>query len=356
FGAGIAFALQLFGKVIGYLLQIVLARWMGPAEYGLFNYVLAWVAVLAMVGGMGFPEAILRFVPEYRTTKEWGYLRGVVIRSQQFTLVVSTLLGVLFVVVALWFNKRAGTTNEWLIYSGGLLVPIFASFNLIAETFRAFHKISVAYAPRQILEPLLLIGAVLGLTLLPGVTGIRSTEVLIADLFIFLLLLSLQWSLLRRLIRSIIEPAANGSAVTQQTTNTRPQAPQFNNRLWLNTSLPMLLVAGYRIILNRSDILLLGMFMATTDLGIYSAALIIAGTVSFVLVSVNSIFAPTVAAIYKKGDLTELQKLVSTTAHWSFWPSVALGLFLVFFAEPLLGLLGREFRAGRWELLILIGG
>ena len=101
FGAGIAFALQLFGKVIGYLLQIVLARWMGPAEYGLFNYVLAWVAVLAMVGGMGFPEAILRFVPEYRTTKEWGYLRGVVIRSQQFTLVVSTLLGVLFVVVAL---------------------------------------------------------------------------------------------------------------------------------------------------------------------------------------------------------------------------------------------------------------
>ncbi|MCB0184313.1 MAG: oligosaccharide flippase family protein, partial [Caldilineaceae bacterium] len=338
-GAGIAFAIQFAGKVVGYLLQIVLARWIGPAEYGIFNYVLAWVSVLAVVGGLGFPEAILRFIPEYKTVREWSYLRGVMIRSRQFTLLVSIALGVLFVLVASLLNGGNITQDMWPFYLGGFMIPIMALFNLLSETFRAMHRVAFAYAPRQILEPLLLIGAILGMALV-GMSTIQGGDALLADLLILLALVVAQlWVLWRAM-----PPEA------------RESSPAYQGRLWLGISLPMLLVAGYRILLNRTDILLLGAFVTPADLGVYNAALVISGSVSFVLVAVNTVFAPTVAAMYKRNDLAGLQRLVTVTAHWSFWPSLLLGLFLVFFAEPLLALLGRDFTAGRTAMLIMIVG
>ncbi|NET52129.1 MAG: oligosaccharide flippase family protein, partial [Merismopedia sp. SIO2A8] len=87
-GTMVALGLQIAGVLLTYLVQICLARWMGKAEYGLYTYVMAWCLTLAIPAGLGLPRAVLRFVSEYRVQGEWGRMRGVLLSSWQFTLVM----------------------------------------------------------------------------------------------------------------------------------------------------------------------------------------------------------------------------------------------------------------------------
>src|ERR1043166_5740691 len=76
--AGVLTFLQVIGLAVGYLSQILYARWLGPREYGVYTYVIGWVALLAALPTLGLPEAVLRFIPEYLTSHDWARLRGVI--------------------------------------------------------------------------------------------------------------------------------------------------------------------------------------------------------------------------------------------------------------------------------------
>jgi len=45
-GAGIVLALQLGGSAASYLCLVLLARWMGKLEFGVYGYVVAWAGLL----------------------------------------------------------------------------------------------------------------------------------------------------------------------------------------------------------------------------------------------------------------------------------------------------------------------
>ncbi|MCB1420908.1 MAG: oligosaccharide flippase family protein, partial [Nitratireductor sp.] len=70
-----AFAIRIFSAVIAYVSQVLLARWMGQFEYGIF--VAVWVAavILGGIACLGFQTGIIRFISEYREQGEAEYLR-----------------------------------------------------------------------------------------------------------------------------------------------------------------------------------------------------------------------------------------------------------------------------------------
>src|SRR6056297_3291954 len=53
-GAAFVMGIRVLGAVIGLTSQILLARWMGAFEYGIFSYVWVWVIVLGIIVPMGF--------------------------------------------------------------------------------------------------------------------------------------------------------------------------------------------------------------------------------------------------------------------------------------------------------------
>ena len=42
-GAGLAFIIRILASAIGYASVILLARWMGPSDYGLYSFAIAWM-------------------------------------------------------------------------------------------------------------------------------------------------------------------------------------------------------------------------------------------------------------------------------------------------------------------------
>src|SRR5712671_2081068 len=71
-----AFLIRVASAVIIYLSQVLLARWMGRFEFGIYVYVWAWVGFLGMLSPIGIAYAAQRFIPEYRARGDDDGLRG----------------------------------------------------------------------------------------------------------------------------------------------------------------------------------------------------------------------------------------------------------------------------------------
>src|SRR3989344_4374799 len=75
-GAGISLFGGLFGRALGYLARVIMARYLGPGEYGLFSLAVSVFGVIAVFVVIGLPVGIVRFVSEARDDKE--HLRSIV--------------------------------------------------------------------------------------------------------------------------------------------------------------------------------------------------------------------------------------------------------------------------------------
>ena len=74
--AGTAFIIRIVAALLAFVAQIVLARWLGGVQFGIYVY--AWTCLL-LVGGiadLGLGSAAQRFIPEYTEHKRFDLLRG----------------------------------------------------------------------------------------------------------------------------------------------------------------------------------------------------------------------------------------------------------------------------------------
>ena len=71
------FLIRVFNAGIAFVSQVLLARWMGGFDYGIF--VAVWAALISMsnIAALGMPTASVRFIAKYREEKDharlWGF-------------------------------------------------------------------------------------------------------------------------------------------------------------------------------------------------------------------------------------------------------------------------------------------
>src|ERR1700736_3739929 len=93
--AGTIFIIRVVSAVFAYLSQILLARWMGGSDYGVYVYVWTWVLLLGSMMDFGISASAQKIIPEYRTSGEQALLRGFLSGSRWMTFVVSAVVSLL---------------------------------------------------------------------------------------------------------------------------------------------------------------------------------------------------------------------------------------------------------------------
>lgn len=336
--AVIALTIQGVGLVLTYVVQVFLARWMGKTEYGTYEYVISWSILLGIPAALGLPRTVLLLLSEYRVKEDWGHLRGLVRGSWLLTLLVGVLLGLGAAGVVWVLNSFHNFSYATPLLMGMALVPLQALTVLQLETSRAMGDITLAYAPSKVIWPLwVLYGRFLLFDANSPVGSLPMIEV--ATLLLSAVLLLQLW-LLREKIDREIEPAT----------------PVYSYQQWLGIAWVLLLQQSFGVILNRTDILMVGSIIGPSEAGIYNAAVKTAMWVSFILQVVNMVAAPVFATLYANKDMQGLQKVVSRVTLWIFWPSIVIAIGLIAFSKPVLSIFGSDFTAASWSLKILIVG
>ena len=333
-GSALAFLLQILGTAVRYVHQVVLARWLGPYEFGVYSYVYNWVTLLAVAAGLGFSSSALRFLPEFRVRQAWGLLRGFVLRSSQVVLGSSGAIAL--VAMGVFWLTRPGETR--LLLLGGIwMLPVIALMNHQGQMLRGLKDVLMAFGPSKVLQPLL---ALLAVGLLRAGGLLTDGSALLALTASMGLVILVQQLGLKRILPG---PA-------------RSAAPQYETRAWFKVSLPMLVTAMAYAFITQIDMVAVGFFLPADQVGVYSAAGRTASMVSFILVSVNAIVAPHIAELHALQERKKLRSLARTATLGMFVPVLAVTIFLVVLGKPVLGLFGPAFVQGYGPLMVLVVG
>jgi O-antigen/teichoic acid export membrane protein len=335
-GASIGLAIQVAGNGIGYIAQILLARWFGVNNYGIYSFLITWAQVFMIGALLGLDFAIIRFVPEYLVRSDWNRLRGIIRWSRGLVLSLGILLA--GASTLLLSTARPIESSTVTMVLGSLLIPLLALAEIQTQIIRSTRSIGWAYAPPILLEPLFLLGLVfLFLWRLGGLADYISLAALLISLGGVIVLQALK-------IRRIFSGAV------------RDATPEYDAGGWLKVSFPLMLNSICSIIMLRVDTLAVGFFLGSGEVGVYSAAVKTATIVGITLGAVNMIAGPMISMYYTDRDMAGLQNMVSLATLGAFGVSLIMALGLVVFYRPLLGAFGPEFLRARFPMMILIAG
>lgn len=332
-GASAALVLRAGGAGLKYLMEILFARWLGAEEYGAFAYAYNWAQLLSVCAGLGLVTTTLRFVPEYEVDQAWGELRGLVVWSQKMTVGAGLVLAGLGAGV-LWMTSYA----HWDVMVFGLVSAIpMALINVQSSLVRGLKKIAAAFVGRYVLWP---VGSIAVVYVLLHATETTSGALATGGVALALSAIALaQIGLIR-----IIFP----DSVWEASADYTPA------RGWVIVSMPLLLMSGFQIILDRADVLMVGSLLGATEAGLYNAGARTGRLLSFLLSAANAITAPMISEHWAEHDREGLEDLIAMVIQWVFWPSLILAAGLFAFSQPVLRLFGESFDAA-WLVLILVG-
>jgi O-antigen/teichoic acid export membrane protein len=326
--AGTIFIIRVLSAGLAYLSQILLARWMGGSDYGIYVYVWTWVLLLGSMMDFGISASAQKIIPEYRAGGEHALLRGFLSGSRWMTFAVSSA-------VALMLAGQVRLLSPWIaqgeivpLYIGCLTLPPFVVANTQDGIARSHDWMRLALMPQFIVRQALIIGLTAGAVVLGLHLG-ATTAMAASSAAVWLAMIG-QMIVLNRRLAGHIAPG--------------PKAYDVGG--WLRISLPILLVESFYLLLSYTDVLVLQQFRKAEEVGIYFAVVKTLALVSFIHYAMSATTAHRFAEYNAQGDKARLSAYVAHAINWTFWPSLAATLVLLMFGKPLLWLFGPQFVVG----------
>src|SRR5947209_1069038 len=326
--AGTIFIIRLVSAALAYFSQILLARWMGGADYGVYVYVWTWVLLLGSMMDFGISASAQKIIPEYRTAGEHTLLRGFLSGSRWMAFVVSSLVSMLLAVVVKTLSPWIEANTVLPLYIGCITLPAFVVANTQDGIARAHDWMRLGLMPQFIVRQSLIIGLTAGAFALGLHLG--ATVAMLASAGAVWIAMLGQMIVLNRRLGGHIEPGAKA----------------YDFRGWLAVSLPILLVESFYLLLSYTDVLVLQQFRSSEEVGVYFAVVKTLALVSFIHYAMSATTAHRFAEYNALGDKARLSAYVAHAIKWTFWPSLAATLVLLAWGKPLLWLFGPHFVVG----------
>ncbi len=332
------FIIRVASAAIAFFSQVLLARWMGTFEYGIFVAVWAGVIIASTLTGLGLPSAVVRFVAEYREQNRHSLVWGMIHGGMWLSFATATSLSV--IAAGLLYFLPGVVTNYFVmpIFLGILCLPAFSIEGINDSAGRPFNWMKIAFLPTFIIRPLAILG-LMGAALLAGYEATAVTAMWSAVIATYATTVFQYLALQSKLKRTL-----------------KPEPPEYRIGFWLSVALPIFLVESFYVLVTQVDVLFVSWLTNTEDTAIYFAATKILALVHFVYFAVRASVAHRFAAYNASGKLDEYREFVQKTVAWTFWPSLALGLVMMVLGKYVLAMFGPEFVAGQAVLGVLLVG
>jgi O-antigen/teichoic acid export membrane protein len=323
--------------VLVLVLSVILARVLGAEKYGEYAYAIAIMSLLMVGAEAGVPVLLMREIASAQANEKWGFMRGAIKRALQFVTLSATsvTLSGLFV---LWLvSDRLSDRVLYTTLIMLLALPLLTLAKITAHAIYGLQRVVIGQSLDMLLRPILVL-LLVSIAFLAWPGSREPQYVMVAQLAVSLVVLVVSMILLRRLLPSKIK-----------------QYPiEFKNREWLKSALPFTLLGGAGIINNQIDIIMLGWFRDSNEVGIFRVATQGAVLVAFGLQAVNAVLAPQFARFYAQGDMVKLQRLVTVSARIILLSALPVALALIAAGGAIVSwIFGADFNPAYLPLAIL---
>jgi O-antigen/teichoic acid export membrane protein len=336
--AGKVFLVRIASALIALGSQVLLARWMGKFEFGIYIYVWTWVLMIGALTDLGLSAAARRFVPEYIELKAFDRLRGFLSGSRWVATGIATAIAAVgafaVTLVAPWLDNFVVVP----LYLACLAIPIYGLVQIQAGIAQSYDWPNLALMPFFIWRQII-ITAMMGAAWLIGAPTNAVTAMIIAVFTIWAVTIGQMIVLDRRLRTKVADGPRH-----------------YDVKAWFSTSVPMFVVEGFYLLLTYVDILALEHFRSPGDVAIYYAAARLLAVVAFVYFAIASATTHKFTAYHVSGDKERLAKFFAETIRWTFWPSFIACAAILAVGRPLLALFGADFASGYSVMFILAVG
>lgn len=336
-GAGTFFLIYGAGVGITLITQVLLARGLGSARYGEYSWVFRVLTLLMIAARLGLDAGALRFVASFAATADHARLAGYIRTSARLVLASAGVIGVAMVGVAFLAGPRWTPALRACFIAAAIAMPCLVLLQLLTCILRGLSSVLPALIPSALVMPLLFAAGVV----IAGDTGTltpASAMLINAGAAAIALLLSL-----RGLARVTPKRPAGADVVSE-------------SRAWLEVSVRFMIINALTNVVARVDVVWLGVFAASAEVGHYTAAAQLTLVIPFALRAIESWAAPIMAGHHARGERHEVIAIGRRAVALNLAFTLPVSALVIAAGNPLLRLFGPGFDSAYVVLVILTVG
>lgn len=336
--AMIAFAIRIFSAAIAFVSQIILARMMGEFEYGVFVFVWVIAIILGNLSCLGFHTAVIRFLPQYRTSGSDEAIIGLAATARIFSMLSATLIAATGIAAIYYLGDRIEGHYVQPLFIGAFVLPMIALGDVLDGTARANGWPVHALSPTYIIRPLLILCFVASAIWIGRMADATT-------------------ALTAALAATYLTTLGQFIVVTTRLQKRFPaQRIELHFKTWLMVAFPIFLIEGFYFMLTNADVIIVGIYLPPEKVAVYFAAAKTMALVHFVYFAVKAAAAQRFSALVSGTDHHALASFARQTVQWTFWPSLLVGALVIAAGPFLLSLFGPGFQDGHMIMVLLFAG
>jgi O-antigen/teichoic acid export membrane protein len=307
-GAQIAVALLHFARLP------ILTKWLGASDYGTWSLIWVTVVLITPLATLGLNMAMVRFLAAERDkAKVRERFMSVLVTSVAAGAVISLILVLLSNIFATSIIGDAD--SSYLFRLGSLMVITQALSQLSVAFFRTFRQMKW-YSVLTVIKAAVQLGLISFLLFLGWEIKGVILAVIVSDILCIVIALSIAFR------------------------QTGLQLPRFTGmKGYLKYGLPLVPTSAMLWIMASSDRYMIGYFMKSEDVGIYTAAYTLTHVMSLFLSPLRTVLLPTISKSYDDGDTAKTRTYLKYSLKYLLMLTIPTTFGISVLATPLLRIL-----------------
>lgn len=333
-GTSVIFLASVLGTLSVFLTRLLLARHLGPENYGLIVLGITFMNIIGFISLLGIPQGIARELPKSKINPK--YFIG--------PSIIAILLAIVLATGGFWALTSFSIFNEpraeSVLLFFAISTPLFVLIKLTGGIFRGQQDvISRSVTENGISQVGLFFAVVVGVWV-----GFSIPTFAILWPFIYLVSASAGVYLVysQHLDRKI-------SAATKINVETTKEMLLF--------SLPLMFSGVAWRLMQQIDNFLIEVIIDTAAVGVYDASYTLASSFALLTTIFGFLALPVLSRLYEQNEQENMDDLYKLVTKWMvFLAAPAVGLTFLFPAEILNLIYGIAYRPGQFAFSIVILG
>ncbi len=330
---------RLLMLLTGFASSVVLARVLGPEQFGLYAYAMAIATIATSIAGLGLPGLAVRELAILSARNDWVGFKSFLLGGFHAILLTGILVGLAVLALANYLFIDVND-DRFIAFAVSLLVPMGAIFQYGESVLRSQSKTLQSQIPELLIRRIgLLIIVFTAVVFFPN-NRLIASDVIVSLIVLTMFCLLYFFYYISRANLPIFGIKNAKFAFLDQAKNSFP---------FLATSL--VFVAN-----DQVGVIAIQSLSNLSNVGLYRVAFRAAEVLVLVRSVADLVLQPKFAALHSQGKRAELQYLLKRSSRLMAASVVFLSAIFIIFRIELLGLYGPVYVAADQALVILVFG